>query len=165
MFHPLNLQQNAIQRMSGVAMLQRSKRVRPEDIDLPAPVEEAPPSIDYYNAQMNYINQQINVITNVVEPPTNIKENEKAIKRKKFLSAQLNFSKKVPLKTGIIGNENKQIEINELQKNSTTISEQCLQQTDYLDQSNLLNETVKKLLYCPLILIFNIKLINYNIKF
>lgn len=119
MFHPLNLEQNALQRMSGVAMLQRSKRVRPEDVDLPAPIEESS-YLEYYTAQSEYMNQ-INMLSNPGEVASKTEETDKALKRKKFLSAQLNFSKKVLLKMPLNGNEAKKSECAESLKESSVL--------------------------------------------
>ncbi|KAI1721352.1 hypothetical protein Ddc_07804 [Ditylenchus destructor] len=97
MFHPLNIDSNGPHSFArDVEMLQRGKRVRPEDIDLPtiptssSELGEPQNTAAYYNSQNNRL-----LADSVANAPQANDENEKALKRKKFLSAQLNFSKKL----------------------------------------------------------------------
>lgn len=103
MFHPLNLEQQHQYLTHDMQQLQRIKKVRPEDIDLPEEDINVssmdPTSADYatYSAASDpYQNYSIYMAHMEEEK----KEDEKSLKRKKFLSAQLQFSKKLnaPLK-------------------------------------------------------------------
>ena len=89
MFHPLNLENNGAQSFArDIEMLQRSRRVRPEDIDLPI---FSTVSQDSNIAAVDGIKQEVGE-SNQAEQT---KESDKLLKRKKFLSAQLNFTKKL----------------------------------------------------------------------
>lgn len=108
-------------RANELAMLQRTKRVRPEDIDLPMPgavdmsmdssMVEMAGYYDYYGTDGGaggvmddgyaaYTNgggatngMESAMASNATTEADPLKE--RALKRKKFLAAQLNFSKKV----------------------------------------------------------------------
>lgn len=95
MFHPLNLEQQHQYLARDIQQLQRSKRVRPEDIDLPQfaninPLD--PNSAEYatYSAASDPSQTYVNY-----SHVDSKKEDEKLLKRKKFLFAQLKFSKKL----------------------------------------------------------------------
>lgn len=100
MFHPLNLEQQHQFLTHDMQLLQRTKKVRPEDIDLPEfETPSEPPSGDFttYSAAADPY-QNYSMYYNAMEDAK--KEDEKSLKRKKFLAAQLQFSKKLatPLK-------------------------------------------------------------------
>lgn len=77
MFHPLNLEQQSVFFAADMQMLQLTRRVRPEDVDLPA----------------EDVQQQMDFSTDVDKNGA-ASLDEKQLKRKKFLEAQLKSIKK-----------------------------------------------------------------------
>uniref|UniRef100_A0A914DLX4 Uncharacterized protein n=1 Tax=Acrobeloides nanus TaxID=290746 RepID=A0A914DLX4_9BILA len=85
-FHPLNIEQATAIDWTNVEMLQRSKRIRPEDVDLPS--MDMGYSYDSPEGQMlSYHGQH-----QLAQQP---QEDEKTLKRKKMLAAQLKFTKQL----------------------------------------------------------------------
>ncbi|KAH7696989.1 hypothetical protein AAVH_35933 [Aphelenchoides avenae] len=81
--HPLNLAHQASLFMAEMEILQRGRRVRPEDIDLPDMSNSPQPGDENYQNSANGSADQAAA------------EDEKAQKRRKFLAAQLKSTKKV----------------------------------------------------------------------
>lgn len=79
MFHPVNLEQQSVFFAADMQMLQMTRRVRPEDVDLPSAAEDV-------QHQMEYSEDVDKNGATSLDP--------KQLKRKKFIEAQLKSIKK-----------------------------------------------------------------------